>query len=143
MYVYNGVVVLMIFKDFGWVEIEDNFEMNVSVYIVNYFVLIVELVVDVVKLIKVVKLLMIYFGVGVKDVVEELKVVFEKFKMLFVFLVLVKGIIEDDYFVYLGFMGWVVFKLGVEIGFSMDLIFWVGNNVLFSIFLFNKKVKVI
>ena len=57
--------------------------------------------------------------------------------------VLAKGIIEDDYPAYLGSTGRVAPKPGAEIGFSTDLILWVGNNVPFSIFLFNKKAKVI
>ena len=35
-YAHNGVAVLTIPKDFGWAEIEDNFETNASVHTVNY-----------------------------------------------------------------------------------------------------------
>ncbi|MGX6400978.1 pyruvate oxidase [Lactiplantibacillus plantarum] len=142
-YAHNGVAVLTIPKDFGWAEIEDNFETNASVHTVNYPAPTAESVADAVKLIKAAKSPMIYFGVGAKDAAEELKAASEKFKMPLVSSVLAKGIIEDDYPAYLGSTGRVAPKPGAEIGFSTDLIFWVGNNVPFSIFLFNKKAKVI
>lgn len=142
-YAHNGVAVLTIPKDFGWAEIEDNFETNASVHIVNYPAPTAESVADAVKLIKAAKSPMIYFGVGAKDAAEELKAASEKFKMPLVSSVLAKGIIEDDYPAYLGSTGRVAPKPGAEIGFSTDLILWVGNNVPFSIFLFNKKAKVI
>ncbi|QAB24232.1 pyruvate oxidase [Lactiplantibacillus plantarum] len=142
-YAHNGVAVLTIPKDFGWAEIEDNFEANASVHTVNYPAPTAESVADAVKLIKAAKSPMIYFGVGAKDAAEELKAASEKFKMPLVSSVLAKGIIEDDYPAYLGSTGRVAPKPGAEIGFSTDLILWVGNNVPFSIFLFNKKAKVI
>lgn len=142
-YAHNGVAVLTIPKDFGWAEIEDNFETNASVHTVNYPAPTAESVADAVKLIKAAKSPMIYVGVGAKDAAEELKAASEKFKMPLVSSVLAKGIIEDDYPAYLGSTGRVAPKPGAEIGFSTDLILWVGNNVPFSIFLFNKKAKVI
>ncbi|SPD92724.1 pyruvate oxidase [Lactiplantibacillus plantarum] len=142
-YAHSGVAVLTIPKDFGWAEIEDNFETNASVHTVNYPAPTAESVADAVKLIKAAKSPMIYFGVGAKDAAEELKAASEKFKMPLVSSVLAKGIIEDDYPAYLGSTGRVAPKPGAEIGFSTDLILWVGNNVPFSIFLFNKKAKVI
>lgn len=142
-YAHNGVAVLTIPKDFGWAEIEDNFETNASVHTVNYPAPTAESVADAVKLIKAAKSPMIYFGVGAKDAAEELKAASEKFKMPLVSSVLAKGFIEDDYPAYLGSTGRVAPKPGAEIGFSTDLILWVGNNVPFSIFLFNKKAKVI
>ena len=142
-YAHNGVAVLTIPKDFGWAEIEDNFETNASVHTVNYPAPTAESVADAVKLIKAAKSPMIYFGIGAKDAAEELKAASEKFKMPLVSSVLAKGIIEDDYPAYLGSTGRVAPKPGAEIGFSTDLILWVGNNVPFSIFLFNKKAKVI
>ncbi|TBX49742.1 pyruvate oxidase [Lactiplantibacillus paraplantarum] len=142
-YAHNGVAVLTIPKDFGWAEIEDNFETNASVHTVNYPAPTAESVADAIELIKAAKSPMIYFGIGAKDAAEELKAASEKFKMPLVSSVLAKGIIEDDYPAYLGSTGRVAPKPGAEIGFSTDLILWVGNNVPFSIFLFNKKAKVI
>ncbi|AVW09709.1 pyruvate oxidase [Lactiplantibacillus paraplantarum] len=142
-YAHNGVAVLTIPKDFGWAEIEDNFETNAGVHTVNYPAPTAESVADAIELIKAAKSPMIYFGVGAKDAAEELKAASEKFKMPLVSSVLAKGIIEDDYPAYLGSTGRVAPKPGAEIGFSTDLILWVGNNVPFSIFLFNKKAKVI
>ncbi|ALO04276.1 pyruvate oxidase [Lactiplantibacillus paraplantarum] len=142
-YAHNGVAVLTIPKDFGWAEIEDNFETNASVHTVNYPAPTAESVADAIELIKAAKSPMIYFGIGAKDAAEELKAASEKFKMPLVSSVLAKGIIEDDYPAYLGSTGRVAPKPGAEIGFSTDLILWVGNNVPFSIFLFNRKAKVI
>ncbi|WP_430490799.1 pyruvate oxidase [Lactiplantibacillus pentosus] len=142
-YAHNGVAVLTIPKDLGWAEIEDNFETNANLHTVNYPAPTAESVADAVKLIKDAKSPMIYFGIGAKDAAEELKAASEKFKMSLVSSVLAKGIIEDDYPAYLGSTGRVAPKPGAEIGFSTDLILWVGNNVPFSIFLFNKKAKVI
>jgi pyruvate oxidase len=142
-YAHNGVAVLTIPKDLGWAEIEDNFETNANLHTVNYPAPTAESVADAVKLIKDAKSPMIYFGIGAKDAAEELKAASEKFKMPLVSSVLAKGIIEDDYPAYLGSTGRVAPKPGAEIGFSTDLILWVGNNVPFSIFLFNKKAKVI
>lgn len=142
-YAHNGVAVLTIPKDFGWAEIEDNFETNAGVHTVNYPAPTAESVADAIELIKAAKSPMIYFGIGAKDAAEELKAASEKFKMPLVSSVLAKGIIEDDYPAYLGSTGRVAPKPGAEIGFSTDLILWVGNNVPFSIFLFNKKAKVI
>ncbi|MDV0429560.1 pyruvate oxidase [Lactiplantibacillus sp. DA1] len=142
-YAHNGVAVLTIPKDFGWAEIEDNFETNASVHTVNYPEPTAKSVADAIELIKAAKSPMIYFGIGAKDAAEELKAASEKFKMPLVSSVLAKGIIEDDYPAYLGSTGRVAPKPGAEIGFSTDLILWVGNNVPFSIFLFNKKAKVI
>ena len=142
-YAHNGVAVLTIPKDLGWAEIEDNFETNANLHTVNYPAPTAESVADAVKLIKDAKSPMIYFGIGAKDAAEELKAASEKFKMPLVSSVLAKGSIEDDYPAYLGSTGRVAPKPGAEIGFSTDLILWVGNNVPFSIFLFNKKAKVI
>lgn len=142
-YAHNGVAVLTIPKDLGWAEIEDNFETNANLHTVNYPAPTAESVADAVKLIKDAKSPMIYFGIGAKDAAEELKAASEKFKMPLVSSVLAKSIIEDDYPAYLGSTGRVAPKPGAEIGFSTDLILWVGNNVPFSIFLFNKKAKVI
>ncbi|KRK97430.1 pyruvate oxidase [Secundilactobacillus odoratitofui DSM 19909 = JCM 15043] len=142
-YEHKGVAVLTIPKDFGWAKIEDNFETNADLHTVNYPAPTPESVDEAVKLIKAAKSPMIYFGIGAKNAADELKAASEKFKMPLVSSVLAKGVVEDDYPAYLGSTGRVAPKPGAEIGFSTDLIIWVGNNVPFSIFLFNKKAKVI
>ncbi|CAM3153995.1 Pyruvate oxidase [Lactiplantibacillus plajomi] len=67
----------------------------------------------------------------------------DKFKMPVLSSVLAKGVLDDKFPAYLGSTGRVASKPGAEIGFGTDLIVWVGNDVPFSIFLFNKKAKVI
>ncbi|MCI1902261.1 MAG: pyruvate oxidase [Bifidobacteriaceae bacterium] len=140
----RGVAVLTIPKDLGWAQINDTYQTNANTYVApiapepNPS--------DVRKaaeLIKEAKSPMIYFGVGAKNAVEELKEASEKFKMPLVSSVLAKGILYEGYPAYLGSAGRVAPKPGAEVGFSTDLILWVGNDVPFSIFLFNPKAKII
>lgn len=143
-YMKHGVAVLTIPKDLGWAQIDDTYEPNLKSHTAPaYPDPRPEDVSETVKLIKDAKSPMIYFGLGAKDAADELKAVSEKFKMPLVSSVLAKGIIDDDYPAYLGSTGRVAPKPGAEIGFSTDLILWVGNDVPFSVFLFNKKAKVI
>lgn len=143
-YMKHGVAVLTIPKDLGWAQINDTYEPNVNSHTEPaYPDPRPEDVTEAVKLIKEAKSPMIYFGLGAKDAADELKAASEKFKMPLVSSVLAKGIIDDNYPAYLGSTGRVAPKPGAEIGFSTDLILWVGNDVPFSIFLFNKKAKVI
>ncbi len=143
-YEKHGVAVLTIPKDLGWAEINDTYEPNVKSHTAPVYPdPRPEDVSEAVKLIKNAKSPMIYFGLGAKDAADELKAVSEKFKMPLVSSVLAKGIIDDDYPAYLGSTGRVAPKPGTEVGFSTDLILWVGNDVPFSIFLFNKNAKVI
>lgn len=143
-YMKHGVAVLTIPKDLGWAQIKDTYEPNVKSHQTPvYPAPRPEDVEDAVKLIKEAKSPMIYFGIGAKDAADELKEASEKFKMPLVSSFLAKGIIPDDYPAYLGSTGRVAPKPGAEVGFSTDLILWVGNNVPFSIFLFNKHAKVI
>ncbi|MFD1125250.1 pyruvate oxidase [Lentilactobacillus raoultii] len=144
-YMKHGVAVLTIPKDLGWAQIDDTYEPNLKSHEETpaYPDPRPEDVEQAVKLIKDAKSPMIYFGLGAKDAAKELKAVSEKFKMPMVSSVLAKGIIEDDYPAYLGSTGRVAPKPGSEVGFSTDLILWVGNDVPFSMFLFNKHAKVI
>lgn len=143
-YMKHGVAVLTIPKDFGWAEINDNYQPNVKSHVAPlYPEPRKEDVNEAVQMIKDAKSPMIYFGIGAKDAADELKEASEKFKMPLVSSVLAKGILPDDYPAYLGSTGRVAPKPGSEICFSTDLILWVGNNVPFSIFLFNKNAKVI
>lgn len=143
-YAKKGVAVLTIPKDLGWAEIDDTYISNANTHQTPvYPEPNPESVKQAVALIKDAKSPMIYFGLGAKDAAEVLKKVSEKFKMPLVSSVLAKGILEDAYPAYLGSTGRVASKPGVEVGFSTDLILWVGNDVPFSIFLFNKNAKVI
>lgn len=143
-YMKHGVAVLTIPKDLGWAQINDTYQPNVKSHQTPVYPSPrPEDVEEAVKLIKEAKSPMIYFGIGAKDAADELKEASEKFKMPLVSSFLAKGILPDDYPAYLGSTGRVAPKAGSEAGFSTDLILWVGNNVPFSIFLFNKHAKVI
>lgn len=140
----RGVAVLTVPKDLGWAQINDVYRSNANTYVAP--IAPEPDPVDVrkaVELINDAKAPMIYFGVGAKNAVAELKEASEKFKMPLVSSVLAKGILYEDYPAYLGSAGRVAPKPGAEIGFSTDLIIWVGNDVPFSIFLFNPKAKII
>ncbi|MCT2898451.1 pyruvate oxidase [Lentilactobacillus buchneri] len=143
-YMKHGVAVLTIPKDLGLAQINDTYQPNVKSHQTPVYPSPrPEDVEEAVKLIKEAKSPMIYFGIGAKDAADELKEASEKFKMPLVSSFLAKGILPDDYPAYLGSTGRVAPKAGSEAGFSTDLILWVGNNVPFSIFLFNKHAKVI
>lgn len=143
-YEKKGVAVLTIPKDLGWAEIDDTYVSNAKSQVTPLYPdPTPESVSEATKLIKDAKSPMIYFGLGAKDSEEELKAVSEKFHMPLVSSVLAKGILDEDYPAYLGSTGRVAPKPGSEAGFSTDLILWVGNDSPFSIFLFNKKAKVI
>src|SRR5699024_4168455 len=86
---------------------------------------------------------MVYFGIGAKPAAKELKAISAKFKLPLVSSVLAKGIIEDTYLTYMVSTGLVVPTTVEELGFIADLIIWIGNDVTFSIFLFNSNAKVI
>ena len=143
-YMKHGVAVLTIPKDLGCAQIDDTYEPNVkSNQTPLYPSPRPEDVKDAVQLINDAKSPMIYFGIGAKDAADELKQASEKFKMPLVSSFLAKGIIPDDYPAYLGSTGRVAPKPGSEVGFSTDLILWVGTDVPFSVFLFNKNAKII
>lgn len=142
-YKHHGPATVTIPKDFGWAKIPDTFVPNVANHVKPHYVVDQDLLAKAGKLIKDAKAPMIYFGIGAKDAAEELKRVSEKYKMPLVSSVLAKGILDEKYPAYLGSAGRVAPKPGAEIGFSTDLIVWVGTDVPFSIFLFNPDAKVI
>lgn len=143
-YEKKGVAVLTIPKDFGWAQIKDNYVSAANTHVEPVYPEPAKPSIDeAVRMIKDAKSPMIYFGMGAKDSAEELKAASEKFKMPLVSSVLAKGVLDEDYPAYLGSTGRVAPKPGAEIGFATDLIVWVGNDVPFSIFLFNKNAKII
>lgn len=143
-YKHSGVAVVTVPKDFGWTEIEDNFEPTADLYQQPIMPEPDPKRIDAAwDLIKNAKAPLIYFGIGAKHASKELKAVSEKFHMPMISSVLAKGIVEDEYENYLGSTGRVAPKPGVEAGFANDLILWVGNDVPFSIFLINPRAKVI
>ncbi|MFD0898403.1 pyruvate oxidase [Loigolactobacillus binensis] len=143
-YKYHGVSVVIIPKNLGWTDIADTYQSNAKNHLAPLYPQPDPVAIDkAAELIKAAKSPMVYFGIGAKNASPELKAVSEKFKMPLVSSVIAKGIVEDTYPAYIGSTGRPAGKPGVELGFSTDLILWVGNDVPFSIFLFNKRAKVI
>lgn len=143
-YKYHGVAVVIIPKNLGWTDIADTYQSNAKNHLAPLYPQPDPVAIDkAVELIKAAKSPMVYFGIGAKNAAPELKAVSEKFKMPLVSSVIAKGIVEDTYPAYIGSTGRPAGKPGSELGFNTDLILWVGNDVPFSIFLFNKRAKVI
>lgn len=143
-YKHRGVATLILPKDLGWKMIPDTFVSNAANHVEPiYPEPNPQSITDALELIKAAKAPMVYFGIGAKYAAKKLKEISAKFKLPLVSSVLAKGIIEDTYPTYMGSTGRVAPKTGVELGFNTDLILWIGNDVPFSIFLFNPKAKVI
>ncbi|MYV04327.1 pyruvate oxidase [Furfurilactobacillus milii] len=143
-YKYHGVAVLTIPKDFGWAMIDDTYESNAVNHVAPLYPEPDPQKIDeAVKLIEQAKAPMIYFGKGAFGAADELKAVSEKFKMPLVSSVLGKGVLDETYPAYMGSTGRVAPKPGADLGFSTDLIVWVGNDSPFSSMLFTPKAKVI
>lgn len=143
-YARKGPAILIIPKDFGWAEIEDNFRVNANAHVAeNYPEPTKASVEEAVKLIKEAKAPMVYFGIGAKGAGEELKEFSDKFKMPLASSVIAKGIVEDKFPAYVGSIGRTAPKVGDDIQMFADLVVWVGNNSPFSVFFFNPKAKVI
>lgn len=143
-YEKRGVAVLTIPKDLGWAQINDTYVSNANTQVKpyapepNYGA-----VEEALRLIRAAKAPMVYFGMGAKHAATELKEISEKYKMPLLSSVLAKGVLEESFPAYLGSTGRVAPKPGAEISLVADVIVWVGNDVPFSIFLFNPGAKVI
>lgn len=143
-YAKKGPAVVVVPKDYGWDSINDTFKVNYPNHVKPLYPMPdKKYVEEAVRLLEEAKSPMVYFGIGARDAAAELKEFSEKFKTPLASSVLAKGIVEDDYPAYMGSIGRVAPKTGVDLGYNTDLIVWVGNNVPFSIFLFNPKAKVI
>lgn len=145
-YEKKGPAVLIVSKDQGWGEINDNFVSSYKNHVgPNHPAPTKESVDEAVKLIKEAKNPVIYFGNGAResDAGAELKEMSDKFKMPLYSSYLGKGVIEDAFPAYMGTIGRIGPKPAVESQAFADLVVWVGNNSPFSILWFNKDTKVI
>ncbi|WP_255570020.1 thiamine pyrophosphate-binding protein, partial [Lactobacillus delbrueckii] len=105
-YAKKGPAVLVIPKDFGWQEIEDNYRVSASNHVAdNYAAPTAESIEAATKLIKEAKNPVVYFGLGASAAAEELKEFADKFKMPMMSSYLGKGIVEDSFKPYLGTIG--------------------------------------
>ncbi|WP_125605379.1 pyruvate oxidase [Lapidilactobacillus bayanensis] len=143
-YEKRGVAVVTVPKDFGWAQIKDNYVSNARTQIEPYIVQPDPVKInDAIALINEAKGPVIYFGLGAKHARKQLEELSEKFKMPLISSVLAKGILDEGYPAYMGSVGRVAPKPGVEAAMATDLILWVGNDVPFASILFSPKTKVI
>ena len=143
-YAKKGPAVLVIPKDFGWQEIEDNYRVSAPNHVPdNYAGPTPESIEAAEKLIKEAKNPVVYFGYGAQHAAIELKEFSDKFKMPLMSSYLGKGIVEDSFKPYLGTIGRIGAKAPNEVQGHADLVVWVGNNSPFSILWFKKDTKVI
>ena len=143
-YAKKGPAVLVIPKDFGWQEIEDNYRVSASNHVAdNYAAPTAESIEAATKLIKEAKNPVVYFGLGASAAADELKEFADKFKMPLMSSYLGKGIVEDSFKPYLGTIGRLGAKAPNEVQGHTDLVVWVGNNSPFSVLWFPKNAKVI
>lgn len=143
-YARKGPAVLIISKDLGWQEIEDNFRVNKEAMPKpNYPAPTTESVEKALNLLKNAKNPVVYFGNGAKRAGKELKEFADKFKVPLLSSYLGKGIVEDEFPAYLGTIGRIGAKAPNEVQLHTDLVIWVGNNSPFSGLWFPKDAKVI
>ena len=143
-YAKKGPAILIIPKDFGWQQIDDNFRVSYSNHVAdNYAAPTKESVEDAVKLIKEAKNPVVYYGLGAKEAGAELKEFSDKFKMPMMSSYLAKGIVEDKFPAYMGTIGRIGPKAANEVQGHADLVVWVGNNSPFSVLWFKPNAKVI
>ncbi|GAA3629098.1 pyruvate oxidase [Lactobacillus hamsteri] len=143
-YARKGPAVVIIPKDFGWQNIDDNFRVNYNAHVKdNYPAPTKTSVEDAVKLLKEAKNPVMYYGLGAKGAGDEIKEFAEKFKAPLLTSYLGKGIVEDDFPAYMGTIGRIGPKPAQEVQNYTDLVVWVGNNSPFSILWFPKNAKVI
>ncbi len=143
-YAHKGPAILIIPKDFGWAEINDNFRVNANAHVdANYAEPTKTSVEAAVKLLKEAKNPVVYFGMGCQGAGKELKEFSDKFKTPLTSSVIAKGIVEDKFPAYLGSIGRCAPKASNDIQTHADLVVWVGNNSPFSVFFFNPKAKMI
>ena len=143
-YARKGPAVVIIPKDFGWQNIDDNFRVNYNAHVKdNYPAPTKTSVEDAVKLLKEAKNPVMYYGLGAKGAGDEIKGFAKKFKTPLLTSYLGKGIIEDDFPAYMGTIGRIGPKPAQEVQSYTDLVVWVGNNSPFSILWFPKNAKVI
>lgn len=143
-YARKGPAVLIISKDLGWQEIEDNFRVNKEAMPKpNYPAPTTESVEKALNLLKNAQNPVVYFGNGAKRAGKELKEFADKFKVPLLSSYLGKGIVEDEFPAYLGTIGRIGAKAPNEVQLHTDLVIWVGNNSPFSGLWFPKDAKVI
>ncbi|BDR61245.1 pyruvate oxidase [Lactobacillus xylocopicola] len=144
-YAKKGPAVLILPKDFGWAQINDNFRVtyNSMTAIPNYAAPKKDEVDAAVKILSEAKNPVVYFGLGMKGHGDVLKAFADKFKTPLMSSVMAKGVVEDKFPAYLGSIGRVAPKASDDIQMHADAVIWVGNDSPFSSFFFAPKAKIV
>lgn len=126
-----GVVVLVILGDVVLVDIVDD-----CVVVIEWVCLVVVLsgleFEKVVMLLNVVKNVMIFVGVGVEGVYDEVIVFVDKFGVLIVYVLCGKEFIEYDNFFDVGMMGLFGFVFGYWVMEVVDVLLVLGSDFLYE-----------
>lgn len=143
-YRHNGVAVVTIPTNLGWLPIEDTFEPTANLFQQGNYPLPRESdIAEALTLIKAAKRPIIYFGQGAKDAGAELVALSDQLKLPMMSSALSKGIVADQNPAYMVSAGRVATKPGVDLAKAADLILFVGSNYEFGAYFFKPDAKFI
>ncbi|MCS4533352.1 pyruvate oxidase [Neisseria montereyensis] len=135
-YEKKGPAVVVIPKDFGWTEIDDNYVSSAQKYGTPQWQLPAkdEDVEEVLNLLEKAKRPIVYFGQGAKGAADELRELAKLLKLPMPATYLAKGILEGGEEFYMLSTGRVATKPGVDVARAADFVLFVGTNFEFPMF---------
>ncbi|MBP1048327.1 pyruvate oxidase [Enterococcus sp. BWM-S5] len=142
-YKYNGVAVVTIPVDFGFIDIPDTYVSTAVNHKISSILPDSNDIDNAVKLIEKAKEPILYIGQGTRGGWEEIKHFSEYFSMPIAAAVLAKGIVPDSYENFLGFAARVATKPANEALAQADLIVFVGSDFPFAAYFFNPEAAFI
>lgn len=142
-YKYNGVAVVTIPVDFGFIDIPDTYVSTAVNHKISSILPDSSDIDNAVKLIEKAKEPILYIGQGTRGGWEEIKHFSEYFSMPIAAAVLAKGIVPDSYENFLGFAARVATKPANEALAQADLIVFVGSDFPFAAYFFNPEAAFI
>ncbi|MGL4697683.1 pyruvate oxidase [Enterococcus larvae] len=142
-YKYNGVAVVTIPVDFGFIDIPDTYVSTAVNHKISSILPDSKDIDNAVKLIEKAKEPILYIGQGTRGGWEEIKHFSEYFSMPIAAAVLAKGIVPDSYENFLGFAARVATKPANEALAQADLIVFVGSDFPFAAYFFNPEAAFI
>lgn len=142
-YKHNGVAVVTIPVDFGFIDIPDTYVSTAVNHKISSILPDSNDIDNAVKLIEKAKEPILYIGQGTRGGWEEIKHFSEYFSMPIAAAVLAKGIVPDSYENFLGFAARVATKPANEALAQADLIVFVGSDFPFAAYFFNPEAAFI
>lgn len=141
----RGVAVVVIPRDLGWEQIDDDYVSSAGAYVQPEWTMgpRSEDVDHALDLIASARRPVIYFGRGADGAAGELRALSELLQLPLMSTYLAKGILSDDYPGYMISTGRVSTKPGTDVGHAADLILFVGTNYEFGGFMFNPDASFI